>query len=106
MDKKSEQRASTKAADDCDVGIHKYGPGNVRQQFGSFWDSASSEVVGLPESRLVTNCYKKPLEDTSNRTARGQGAGEIRKEEKPDIMEEIINHGPPIVDRSRPRRVF
>jgi hypothetical protein len=92
MDKKSEQRKDHKECGDTDIGVHEYSPGNVREQMSGLWSIASKEVVGLGPERIMTNCYCKEKE------------GE--KKEKPDLMDAIIEHGPPLLNTSKPHRVF
>lgn len=91
MDKKSEQSKDHKECGDTDVGIHNYNSvdnAGKRQQLDGLWSYASKEVVGLPPSRIATNCYKKG------------------DDEKVDLLDEIIEHGPPLLNRSRLPRVF
>jgi len=52
----------------------------------------SEEVVGLPPSRLMTNCYCKTTE------------GE--KGEKPSLVEDVLLRGPPVLNVSKPKRIF
>lgn len=95
MDKPSEQRKSAKDWGDVDIGVTNYHPvdnAGKREQLNGLWGVASKEVVGLPESRLLTNCYKKPTPDCPT--------------EKPDLLEEIMEHGPPLMNKSRLPRVF
>lgn len=95
MDKPSEQRKQTKDCDDTDIGIQNYGAGGKREQLAGLWNVASKETVGLPPSRLATNCYTKE---------------EIYK--KPDkgllgvILDEHDTRGPPLLDTSKPKRIF
>jgi len=49
-------------------------------------------VVGLGPERIMTNCYCK------------EEPGE--KKDKPDLMDQIIEHGPPLLNTSKPHRVF
>ena len=81
-----------KACDDTDIGIHKYGPDNVRAQLPGLWSIPPKEVVGLGPERLMTNDYCKGKE------------GE--KREKPDLLGEILDHGPPLLNISKPNRVL
>lgn len=90
MDKAAERKKDSKSCGDTDIGTHTYGKGNVRAQLPTFWDHAPEEVVGLPLSRLLTNNYCK----------------EQTKDEKTDLIDEIINSGPPLSNVSEPKRVF
>lgn len=90
MDKKSEQKKSTKSADDKDIGVHEYGIGNKREQLDGLWGIVSEKVVGLPATRIATNDYCK----------------EKKGKEKRDIVDTILDNGPPILNMSKPRRVF
>ena len=95
MDKPSEQRKQSKDWGDTDIGVHNYHPvsnAGKREQLNGLWDIASEEVVGQPKSRLMTNWYKKPSPDCPT--------------PKPDLLDEVIEHGPPVLDTSKPRRVF
>jgi hypothetical protein len=92
MDKKSEQRKDAKECGDVDIGIHDYHAGGKREQLSGLWGIVSKEVVGLSPERLITNNYCKQKE------------GE--KTEKVDLMDEMIEHGPPLLNVSKPRRVF
>jgi hypothetical protein len=92
MDKKSEQRKDHKECGDTDIGVHDYGAGGKREQMPGLWSIVGKEVVGLGPERIMTNCYCK------------EEPGE--KKEKPDLMDAIIEHGPPLLNTSKPRRVF
>lgn len=104
MDKPSEQalnkaheklsgaKRDAKACGDDDIGVQDYGAGGKREQLAGLWNIPSKEVVGLGPERLMTNNYCK------------ETPGE--KTEKPDIMAEIIEHGPPLINTSKPRRIF
>jgi hypothetical protein len=87
MDKPSEQRKSSKSKDDDDIGVHEYGIGNKRWQGNGLWATVDKEVVGLDPDRLATNNYKKG-------------------EKQEDLVDRIIEHGPPLLNVSKPRRVF
>jgi hypothetical protein len=90
MDKPSERKKDAKAWGDTDVGdIRKFGPDNVRAQLAGLWDHAPKEVVGLPLDRLITNCYCKETGD-----------------KKPDLIDEIINGGPPFANVSKPKQIL
>ena len=92
MDKPSEQKKSHKSADDKDIGVHEYGIGNKREQLDGLWAIASEKVVGLPPSRVITDVYRKK-----------EGKG---KEDKKDVIESILESGPPLMNMSKPHRVF
>lgn len=92
MDKKSEQTKDAKECGDVDIGVHKYGIGNYREQLNGLWGVVGEEVVGMPPERLMDNCYRK-MEARHDKS-------------KPDLVEEIMERGPPIMNISRPRRVF
>jgi hypothetical protein len=92
MDKPSERKKDVKECGDTDIGVHDYGAGGKREQTAGLWSIPSKEVVGLGPERILTNCYCKEL------------PGE--KAEKRDLMDEIIEHGPPLLNTSKPRRVF
>jgi hypothetical protein len=89
MDKASERGKDAKACGDNDIGVHKYGIDNVREQLNGLWAVPSKEVVGLSPSRIATNCYGKECDD-----------------KKPDLLDEMLEHGPPILNTSKPHRVF
>ena len=72
--------------------MHDYGAGGKRAQLPGLWSIVPEEVVGLGPERLMTNCYSKKVE------------GE--KKEKVDLMDEILDHGPPLINTSRPNRVL
>lgn len=88
MDKKSEQRKDVKSCEDDDIGVHDYGAGGKREQMAGLWSIPGKEVVGLGPERLITNCYSKECDDR-----------------KVDLMDEIIEHGPPLLNISSPKRV-
>jgi hypothetical protein len=90
MDKKSERGKDAKACGDTDIGVQDYGAGGKREQMAGLWNIASKEVVGLPPSRLITNCYSK--DDTGDK--------------KISLLDEVLEHGPPLVNTSKPHRVF
>jgi hypothetical protein len=90
MDKPSERKKDHKEWGDTDAGtIRTFGPGNKRAELEGLWDHAPEEVVGLPLSRLLTNNYCKES-----------------GKEKPDLMDEIINGGPPFANVSKPKAVL
>lgn len=90
MDKKSEQRKDAKECGDTDIGTKDYGAGGKREQLAGLWSIPSKEVVGLGPERLITNCYSKDCGD----------------KDKVDLMETIIEHGPPLLNTSKPLRVL
>lgn len=98
MDKKSEQRKDAKCLGDIDVGVRDYGAGGKNAQLAGLWSIAPEEVVGLSPTRIMTNCYTK-------QDGWKQKYGS-EKEEKPDLLDQIIEHGPPLLNTSKPRRVF
>jgi hypothetical protein len=87
MDKPSEQRKSAKQEGDTDIGVHEYGIGNKRWQGNGLWSIADKEVVGMPPERVMTNDYKKG-------------------DKQEDIVDRILEHGPPLMNMSKPHRVF
>ena len=97
MDKKSEQRKDAKECGDTDIGIQDYGAGGKREQMPGLWNTTSEEVVGLPATRLATNCYHKKEAQEAGR--KKQGLFDI-------ILDEHDTRGPPLLDTSKPRRVF
>jgi hypothetical protein len=92
MDKLSERKKSAKECGDVDIGIHDYKAGGLREQLNGLWGVASEEVVGLPASRLATNCYSKRV------------TGE--KHEDPSLVDDMLTHGPPVLNVSKPKRVL
>ena len=90
MDKAAERKKDHKKLGDTDIGTHKYGPCNVRAQLPTIWDHAPKEVVGLPLDRLLTNDYSK----------------EEKRSPKRDLIDEIMDSGPPISNVSEPKRVL
>jgi hypothetical protein len=89
MDKKSEKTKDHKECGDTDIGVQDYGAGGKREQLDGLWEYASKEVVGVDKRRLIDNCY-----------------GKEREHEKPSLVDEVIDHGPPMISGSRPKRVF
>ena len=89
MDKIVERGKDAKACGDTDVGVQDYHAGGKREQLNGLWGVVSKEVVGLSPARLVTNCYGKECAD-----------------KKPDLLDEIMEHGPPVLNTSKPHRVF
>jgi hypothetical protein len=94
MDKPSEQRKSNKSKDDTDIGIHEYGIGNKRWQGNGLWAVADKEVVGLSPSRIATNDYCK------------EKKGEKKGKDKTSIIDSLLENGPPLLNMSKPHRVF
>ena len=95
MDKPSERKRDSKREGDTDVGVQDYKAGGKRAQLDGLWSIAPPEVVGLPETRVLTNCYCKE----TGEKGKGEGA-------KPDLMEEIVTNGPPLLNVSKPNRVL
>lgn len=92
MDKPSEKKRDNKECGDVDIGVQDYKAGGCREQLNGLWGIVSEEVVGLPASRLATNCYSKRVE------------GE--KHDKLDLVDDVLTHGPPVLNVSKPKRVF
>ena len=92
MDKPSERKKDHKECGDTDIGTHDYNAGGCREQLPGLWSIPSKEVVGLGPERILTNNYCK---DTKG-----------EKKEKPDLMDEIMNNGPPMLNISSPKRVL
>lgn len=90
MDKPSERKKDHKAEGDTDIGIHKFGPCNVRASLPTFWDHAPKEVVGLGLERLLTNEYCK----------------EPDKDSKEELIEDVISSGPPFSNVSKPKQIL
>ena len=88
MDKASERKKDAKSCGDTDIGVNDFKAGGKREQLAGLWSIPSKEVVGIGPERLITNCYKKDCED-----------------KKVDLMEEMIEHGPPLLNTSKPHRV-
>jgi hypothetical protein len=89
MHKASERNKDSKACGDTDVGVHDYEAGGKRGQLDGLWSIPPKEVVGLGPERLMTNCYSKDCGD-----------------KKPDLLDTMIEHGPPLLNTSKPLRVF
>jgi hypothetical protein len=93
MDKPSERKKDTKDCGDTDVNTTRdFGAGGKRAQLAGLWSIVPEEVVGLGPERLMTNCYRKEI------------SGE--KKEKVDLLDEILDHGPPLLNTSKPNRVL
>ena len=88
MDKASERKKDAKSCGDTDIGVNDFKAGGKREQLAGLWSIPSKEVVGIGPERLITNCYKKDCED-----------------KKVDLMETMIEHGPPLLNTSKPHRV-
>jgi hypothetical protein len=93
MDKASERNKDAKECGDTDIGIHDYKAGGKRQQLNGLWNVVSEDVVGLPPTRLATNCYKKDDDKKKG------GLLDI-------LVEENDTRGPPLLNTSKPARVF
>lgn len=91
MDKASERKKDSKSCGDTDIGVKTIAPGNVRAQLEGIWDHAPKEVVGQGLGRLLTNDYCK--------TDKGKAS-------TGDMVDDIINGGPPFANVSKPLRVF
>ena len=92
MDKPSERKKDSKAFGDTDAGtIRTFGPENKRAELEGLWDHAPKEVVGKDIGRLLTNNYCK--EDSG-------------KASTDDMVDEIINGGPPFSNVSHPKRIL
>lgn len=97
MDKPSEQRKSHKEKDDKDIGYKEYGIDNCREQLNGLWGVASEKTVGLSPTRIITNNYtKKDAKKTTN----------VNNDDAPSIIDSILENGPPLMNMSKPRRVF
>ena len=91
MDKASERKKDAKSCGDTDIGVHDYGAGGKREQLPGLWSIPSKEVVGLGPERILTNCYSKSKDG---------------KKEKVDLMDELLDNGPPMLNISAPKRVL
>ncbi len=91
MDKASERKKDHKSCGDTDIGVHDYGAGGKREQLPGLWSIPSKEVVGLGPERILTNNYCKSNND---------------KKEKVDLMDELLDNGPPMLNISAPKRVL
>jgi hypothetical protein len=92
MDKKSEQRAQSKKQGDTDIGVHKYGECNEREQLDGLW-AVPTITGGSFTQRIVNNNYSKCDHEKE------------KKEGKDSVLEGVLNNGQPIENRSRPRAV-
>jgi hypothetical protein len=92
MDKASERKKDTKKHDgsDKDIACRDYGAGGKNDMMAGLWSIVDKDVVGLGPERLLTNCYGK----------------ECDTREKPDLLDEMLINGPPLLNVSKPRRVF
>jgi hypothetical protein len=92
MDKPSERKKDSKSFGDTDAGTERtFGKCNVRAELDGLWDHAPKEVVGQGLGWLLTNNYCK--EDD------GKASTE-------DMVDDIINSGPPFANVSKPNRVL
>ncbi len=91
MHKASERKADSKREGDTDIGVHKFGPCNTIASLDGLWDHAPEAVVGQGLGRLLTNNYCK--EDSG-------------KAKTSDMVDDIINSGPPFANVSKPNRVL
>lgn len=91
MDKASERKKDAKSCGDTDLGVHKFGPGNTIERLESIYDHAGKEVVGQDLGRLITNNYCK---EDKGKASTG------------DMVDDIINSGPPFANVSKPLRVL
>ena len=91
-EKKRGEDRDSKSCDDTDIGVRDYGAGGKNVQMAGLWSIAPKEVVGLGPERILTNCYSK------------EEPGE--KKEKVDLLSEMLDHGPPLLNTSKPNRVF
>jgi hypothetical protein len=92
MDKPSERKKDSKDWGDTDVGAErKFGPCNTRATLGGLWDHAPKSVVGKELGRLITNNYCK---EDDGKASTG------------DMIDDIINSGPPFANISKPDRVL
>ena len=92
MDKTGDSK-TIKDSDDRKSGarIKTFGKGNTRATLEDMWDYAPKEVVGLPIDRVVTNCYCKEAD---------------KKASDADIIERVIDHGPPLMNASTSKRIL
>lgn len=92
MDKASERKKDNKAWGDTDVNtIRDFGAGGKRAELGGLWDHAPKEVVGQDLGRLMTTNYCK---EDNGKSSTG------------DLIDDIINSGPPFCNVSKPNRVL
>jgi hypothetical protein len=95
MDKPSERKKDSKAWGDTDVNTCRdFDAGGKREQLAGLWSIPSKDVVGLGPERLMTNDYCKEKEGAKD------------KGKKLDIADEVMTHGPPLLDISHSGRVF
>ena len=92
MDKPSERKKDHKSCGDTDIGVHDYKAGGKREQLDGLWSIPSKAVVGLGPERLITNEYCKEVPGY--------------KQEKVDLMDELLENGPPMLNVSAPKRVL
>lgn len=92
MDKPSERKKDSKAFGDTDAGTERtFGECNVRAELECIWDHAPEAVVGQGLGRLLTNNYCK---EDKGKASTG------------DMVDEIINGGPPFANVSKPKRIL
>ena len=92
MDKPSERKKDSKSWGDTDAGTERtFGKCNTRAELEGLWDHAPKEVVGQGLGRLLTNNYCK--EDDG-------------KSSTEDMIDDIINSGPPFANVSTPKRIL
>jgi hypothetical protein len=92
MDKPSERKKDSKAWGDTDVDtIRDFKAGGKRAELGGLWDHAPEEVVGQGLGRLLTTDYCK---EDKGKASTG------------DLIDKIINDGPPFANVSKPLRIL
>ena len=91
MDKKSERGKDAKACGDTDIGIQDYGAGGKREQLNGLW-STTTITGGSVMQRLAANNYCKD----------DKGKEDMLK----TMLDEHDTHGPPLLNTSKPTRVF
>lgn len=92
MDKPSERKKDSKEWGDTDVNtVREFGKCDTRAELGGLWDHAPEAVVGQGLGRLITNNYCK---EDKGKASTG------------DLIDEIINGGPPFANVSKPNRVL
>jgi len=94
MDKRSEQSKDSKPRDgsDTDIGKHKYGLCNEREQLDGLW-RVPTITGGSYTQRIVNNDYCKVSHEKESKSG------------KDSILEGLLNNGEPMENRSRPRAV-
>jgi hypothetical protein len=92
MDKPSERKKDSKTWGDTDAGtVRTFGPENKRAELEGLWDHAPEEVVGQGLGRLLTNDYCK---EDKGKASTG------------DLIDEIVNGGPPFANVSKSNRIL